>query len=138
MVSTALDAKRCEINMAYSGTVAARPASIDGCLQTFSMSYLPSVLRTESENSAFIKTRRLTTKPVKIAECGLTLPAALVADFIAWFEVNCQCGAIPTRIKLPPNGVEEIWRFASDPSINCVDNIAAEVSWSMEQLPFGR
>ena len=124
--------------MAFTGTVAARPASIDGCLQTFSTTYMPSVIRTESDNSAFIKTRRRTTRPIRVANCGLTLPAAKVADFITWYEVNCQCGVLPTKIKLPPNGTEEIWRFSSDPVIDWIDNNAAQINWTMEQLPLWR
>lgn len=123
--------------MAYSGAVAARPTSI-GCLQTFKKSFKESVIRTEAENSAFIKVRRRTSAPIAVADCSLTLKADQVPDFESWYLVSCQCGTIPTRIKVPPLAVEEIWRFSSAPQIDWVDKNAATITWSMEQLPLWR
>jgi len=121
----------------YTGQIAARPDEI-GCLQTFRLSYKESTIRTSSDNSAFIKVRRRTTKPVEAADCSITLKAADVQKFVDWYESACACGSIPTKIKVPPNSVEQIWRFSSPPQIDWIDNAAASISWSMERLPLWR
>jgi hypothetical protein len=120
--------------MAYTGEVAARPLTI-GCLQTFDLSWKESVIRTDSENSAFIKTRRRTTAPLAVADCSVTLKADVVQDFMNWYTVACRCGAVPTRIKVPPLNKEQIWRFSAAPKISWIDPKAAQVTWSMEKLP---
>jgi hypothetical protein len=120
--------------MSYTGEVATRP-SIFGCLQTFKLSYKESVIRSEAENSAYIKVRRRTTAPIKIADCSLTVLAQNVETFMQWYEVGCRCGAVPTRIRVPPNSYEQIWRFSSAPQIDWIDPGAAQISWSMEKLP---
>jgi hypothetical protein len=102
------------------------------------MSFKESVIRTDSENAAFIKVRRTTTAPVRVAECSLTVKAEVVNSFINWYSVSCQCGAIPTKIKIPPTGVEEVWRFSAAPTVDWIDPKAAQITWSMEQLPLWR
>lgn len=120
--------------MAYQGEVAARPSTI-GCLQTFKTSYKENIIRTEGENSAFIKTRRRTTAPIRICDCTVTLAASNVQSFMDWYVTACRGGAIPTRIKVPPLNQEQIWRFSAPPQIEWIDANAALCSFSMEKLP---
>jgi len=74
-----------------------RPASLDGCFQTWSEHDAASVIRSDMDMGGYTKVRRRTTEPVLQVEAGVTLPATLYEDFKTWFRVNSGSGVFPTR-----------------------------------------
>lgn len=117
------------------GTIATRPASLSGELQTFIDTTLANVLRTASDDNQVIKTRRRATNPTRTADATVTLLAELVEAFRFWYEVNCRSGVLPTKFKVPPDCREQIWRFASPPSYDWVDRKACKIAFKLEKLP---
>jgi hypothetical protein len=116
--------------------VAARPASLSGCFQSWSEKQVSTVLRTEMENQS-VKVRRRTTGIFRQADVGVTLKGTQYNDFVTWYNVNCQQGAIPTKV-ITPYGVEEVWRISEPPSIEWVqggEKSAFRVSMKLERLP---
>lgn len=96
------------------GTVAARPAELSGCFQSFSETTLPNIIRTQSEDNTTIQVRRRATHPTRTADATMVLKQDEVQHFKKWFEANCMGGALPTRV-IHPDGSEQVWRFASEP-----------------------
>lgn len=114
--------------------VANRPASLDGCFQSLKHTTLEAVLRSNMEGGT-IKVRRRSTAFLEKADATITLKAELYDDFAGWYKTACQGGVLPTRFKFPPNGVEQVWRFASPPEYEWVANEAFRVSFQLERLP---
>lgn len=117
-------------------TVAARPSTITGCMQTWSEKGTPNVLRSNME-SLTVKVRRRTTAIITNIDCAVTLEAEVYDDFKNWYEVACQGGVLPTHIRRPNGGVEIVARFSSPPLIEWV-GIAAEAfraTMTFEILP---
>lgn len=117
------------------GVIATRPASLSGEFQTFVDTSLPNVLRSTADDNQTIKTRRRASHPTRTADTTVTLPAELVDFFRDWYELNCRSGVLPTRMKLPPDCIEEVWRFAAPPSYDWVAKTACRISVKIEQLP---
>lgn len=116
--------------------VASRPASISGCFQTWSERQAPNTIRTEMENGTF-KVRRRTTGILRQAEGTMTLKGVQYSDFVDWWNVNCQQGALPTRI-VTPYGAEEVWRISEPPAIEWIqsgERPAFRASLKLERLP---
>lgn len=121
------------------GTVAARPAGLDGALQTFNETTLANTIRSQSDDNQTIKVRRRATNPTRTADATLTLPKEKVVLFVQWYEDLCASGSLPTRFKIPPNcAVDEIWRMAAPPGYDwSIDGggAACRISLKLEQLP---
>ena len=117
-----------------AGTIASRPASIAGELQTWTETFTPSVIRSDME-SLDIKVRRRTTGVIRTGDATVTLKAEQYEDFKHWFIVDCMAGILPSRFKFPPNCKEEVWRFASPPTIQWLDKAAFQASFRLESLP---
>jgi hypothetical protein len=100
--------------MAYTGTIATRPAEISGCFQSWNASSLPNTIRSQAEYSHPIKVRRRTTAAVRVADASVVIKQEEEPFWQDWFHVRCQGGAIPTKVILP-DGTEEIWRFSEPP-----------------------
>jgi hypothetical protein len=117
-------------------TIAARPASIDGCFQTWSEHDSSSVIRSEMELGGYTKVRRRTTNFAWQVEAGVTLDAALYEDFQMWFRVNCGAGVFPTRVKRP-DGKEIVMRMTQPPVIDWPqqERKAFHAVVTLEQLP---
>lgn len=116
-------------------TIASRPASLDGCFQTWTEQNSPRILRTNMDNPASVKTRMRFTAPLIKIECSVVLKSALYADFMTWFEVNCKAGILPTRIKRPESGVQIVARFTEPPKIEFLERAAFRANCVFEQLP---
>ena len=117
------------------GTVAARPTSITGELQSWTETFVPSVVRSDME-SLDIKVRRRTTGIQRTGDASVTLKAAQYADFRKWFEVDCMGGVLPSRFVLPPGCAPEVWRFASPPVISWLaGKVAFQATFKLEQMP---
>ncbi len=116
-------------------TIATRPSTISGCLQTLSESWEESLLKSKMENGV-IKTRRRTTHTPRIANGAFILTRDKYADMVDWFYVRCAQGVHPTRIKMPGSNTEEVWRFSKPPSFEWDRSAKAFlVSIQIEQLP---
>ena len=116
--------------------VAARPASISGCFQSWSEKQVPNTIRTEMENGT-VKVRRRTTGIFRQADVSVTLKGDVYQDFVDWWNVNCQQGAIPTKV-ITPYGAEEVWRMSEPPAIEWLQgspNAAFRASMKLERLP---
>ena len=116
--------------------IGSRPASLSGCFQTWNERQVANTIRTEMENGT-VKVRRRTTGIYRQAEVGGVLKGSLYADFVAWWNVNCKQGSIPTRV-VTPYGTEEVWRISEPPGIEWLqsgDNAAFRVSMKLERLP---
>lgn len=122
--------------MAYTGQTAARPASLDGCWSAFTMREQPATVRSEMD-TGYVKVRRRTTAPVRVADASVTLPYALYADFVTWWDNTLQ-GVLPTLIDMPLEG-QQLWRFAEAPTYTPIPGRsgvgAFTVSVKLEQLP---
>lgn len=114
--------------------IANRPASIDGCFQTLKQTSLENVIRSNMEGGT-IKVRRRTTAFIDQADATVTLKAEQLDDFVDWYKVACMGGVLPTRFKFPPDGAEQVWRFASPPQYEWIANEAFRVSFQLERLP---
>ena len=125
--------------MSYTGPLGQRPASLPGCWKTFSETTLPNTIRSQAEYSHPIKVRRRSTAAVRTADATVVLKQDQVADFIDWFEVRCQGGAIPTKI-IHPDGTEQVWRFSNPPVIQWGIGVKpgshyASITCKLEALP---
>lgn len=115
--------------------IAERPASLDGCMQTWTETYAANSLRTDMEASGYIKVRRRTTGRMTMIDATVTLTADLYEDFLSWFFVDSQAGVMPTRIKRPQDGKEIVVRFAAPPAVQWIDRNAFSATLKLEQLP---
>ena len=102
--------------MAYTGEVAERPETLDGCFSSWSETQTDNVVKSQMD-SGVVKTRRRFTGIQRRAEVSVTLSADLYEDFVDWFNVYQRQGSIPTRVKTP-YGKEEIWLFVAPPVYN--------------------
>lgn len=102
--------------MAYTGDIAARPQSLDGCWATWKESQTDNVVKSPAD-SGVIKTRRRFTGIQRRAQVSVMLSAELYQDFVDWFNVDQRQGAIPTMVKTP-YGTEEVWLFTTPPAID--------------------
>lgn len=115
--------------------IGARPASIDGCMQTWVEKPVANTIRTNMENPADIKVRRRTTSYILNIDCSVTLKSTVYDDFNTWFHTNCQDGVLPTRIKRPKDGVTIVARFADTPQIEFLEKDVFRATMKFEQLP---
>jgi hypothetical protein len=117
-------------------TIATRPASIDGCFQTWAEHDSSSVIRSEMDLSGYTKVRRRTTSWAWQVEASVVLDAALYEDFQTWFRTNCAGGVWPTRVKRP-DGREIVMRFTQPPVIDwpASEKKAFRASCTLEQMP---
>lgn len=115
-------------------TIAPRPASIDGCMQTWTETYQANTIRSAMDDME-VKVRRRTTGLVRTIESTLTLKAAQYDDFFEWFRVAQQGGVIPTRIKRPQDGKETVVRASAPPQIQWLDKNVFHISMKWEQMP---
>jgi hypothetical protein len=115
--------------------IGARPAGIDGCMQTWTEQYSPNVLRTNMDASGYVKTRRRTTGKSMTVDASVVLEAKHYDDIQTWFFTNSQAGVIPTRVKRPQDGKEIVVRFTEPPVIQFIDKNAFVASFKFEQLP---
>lgn len=113
--------------------IGTRPASISGCFQTWNETQVSNVIRTDMDNLT-VKVRRRTTGIFRQAEASVTLKADVYDDFVKWFNVDCQQGAVPTRVMMP-NGREEVWRFSEPPAIEWVQHNVFRATVKLERLP---
>lgn len=109
-------------------------------MQTWAESDGANVIRSEMEMAGFVKVRRRTTYASRIIEAGVTLPGELYQDFRDWFVVNCQSGALPTRVKRPHDGAEMVVRFVEAPRVEWPqsERSAFKATLRLEQLPAWR
>jgi hypothetical protein len=116
--------------------IADRPASIDGCFQTWNEADSPSVLRSDMDLGGFVKVRRRTTAAAWQISASVVLRASQYDDFLTWFRSYCQAGVLPTRIK-HPSGREVVARFSAPPTIEWPerDNTVFRATCTFEQLP---
>ena len=118
-------------------SIGTRPLTIDGCWASWQEKQDSNVVRTEMDAAGYTKVRRRTTGISRKANARRVLEAKHYDAFIDWFNVACQGGVLPTRMKTP-QGKEEVWRFTEAPEINWIDPKAFEVSVKIEQLPAWR
>ena len=118
-------------------TIATRPAALDGCWSTWSEKQNPNIIRTTMDLPGAVKVRRRTTGITRYANIGRNFEAKHYQDFLNWFNVACQQGVLPTRIKTPYQK-EEVWRFTEPPEITWVEPGVFTVSIAAEQLPAWR
>ena len=116
--------------------IATRPASIDGCFQTWNEHDASSVIRSEMDLGGFNKVRRRTTAAAWQVQASVTLDASLYEDFQTWFRVNCGAGVWPTRVKRP-DGLEVVMRMTQAPVYEWpeANKGAFRASVVLEQLP---
>lgn len=116
--------------------IATRPASIDGCFQTWSEADKSQVVRSEMDFGT-IKVRRRTTGVIWTIEATVVLKAEQYEDFQQWFRIACGAGTWPTRIKRPKDAKEVVARFSEPPQIQWLDmeKKAFRASCKFEQLP---
>jgi hypothetical protein len=115
--------------------IAKRPDKIDGCMQTWTETYLPQVIRTDMDAPGYTKVRRMVTGKTTSIDASVTLKAELYDDIQHWYFENSQAGLIPTRVKRPQDGKEVVVRFTEPPTINFIDKVAFTASFKFEQLP---
>ena len=115
--------------------IGARPTTLDGCMQSWTETYEPNVIRTNMEMSGYTKVRMRTTGKSTKIESSATLQSKYYDDIQTWFFTNSQAGVIPTRIKRPQDGKEIVVRFTEPPAIQFIDKNAFNVSFKFEQLP---
>lgn len=116
--------------------IASFPVTISSCMQSWSESQNPNIIRTSMENLA-VKVRRRTTGIHRVAAVTVTLKAEVYQDFMDFYNVSCRQGVDPARFT-HPSGKKEVWRITNQPQINWVDKKAFEVSMELEQLPAWR
>jgi hypothetical protein len=116
-----------------------RPASLDGCFQTWSEHDATSTLRSDMDMGGFTKVRRRTTEAALLVDASVVLAATVYADFMTWFRVNCAAGVFPTHVKRP-DGSEICMRFTAPPVIEWPqsDKTVFHASVTLEQLPAWR
>lgn len=116
--------------------IGARPASIDGCFQTWAEHDATSTIRSDMDLGGYAKVRRRTTNAALQVDASVTLDAALYADFATWFRINCGAGVFPTRVKRP-DGSEIVMRFTAPPVFEWpeANRNVFKASVSLEQLP---
>ena len=115
-------------------TIAPRPISIDGCMQTWNETYQANTIRSAMDDME-VKVRRRTTGLVRTMDTTLTLRVEQYDAFIEWFRVAQQGGSIPTRIKRPQDGKEVVVRASAPPQIQWIDKKSFHVSMKWEQMP---
>ena len=115
-------------------TIAPRPTSISGCMQTWSEEALPNTIRSETDDLT-VKVRRRTTGLVTNIDCQVTLEASKFDDFMLWFKVNQLGGSIPTRIRRPQDGKEIVARMRTPPKVEWVDKKAFTATLAFEMMP---
>lgn len=117
-------------------TIGTRPASLDGCWQTWAEHDSPSVIRSEMDLGGYTKVRRRTTVAAWQVDAAVTLPGAVYQDFMDWFRINCAAGVNPTRVKRP-DGKEVVMRFTAPPVIEWAEanKEVFRASATLEQLP---
>ena len=122
--------------MAETVTIGERPASLDGCWQTWNEHDAAATIRSDMELGGFTKVRLRTTAAAWMVDATVILKADLYADFQTWWRVNCERGVLPTRIKRP-DGTEVVMRFVSPPVIEWPqqEKRAFKVTASFEQMP---
>lgn len=122
--------------MAYTGYIAPRPAELHGSLQTFSETTDDGItLRTQMDDGQTIKTRRRATQPIRQGQATVTVKAVDVPLWREWYEVRCQNGTQPTKIRLPPDCAEQIWRFSTPLTYAWITKDACRISFGLEKLP---
>ena len=112
--------------------VATRPAQMDGCWATWAEQDEPAVIRTTMEDGT-VKVRRRNTGRHRVAKVSRTFKAVDYTNFMDWFNIACQQGVKPTRMKTPYDA-DEVWRFSSPPEIVWLEPAAFAVSCNIEQL----
>ena len=117
--------------------IGTRPASLDGCWASWNEKQEPNTIRTNMENTGYMKVRRRTTGIMRVAQVSRNFEAKDYDDVMDWFNVACQGGVIPTRVTTP-YGKQEVWRFTEPLSINWIEPKAFSVSANLEQLPAWR
>jgi hypothetical protein len=117
------------INVPY----AARPATLDGCWASWSEQQQTNMLRTQMDSGA-VKVRRRTTGITRVAQVSVSMAATKYAEFMKWFNVNCQQGVMPT-LMCTPQCKEELWRFVNPPAITWVTKDVFTASCEIERLP---
>ena len=101
--------------MAYTGDIAGRPDSLDGCWSTWSETQTDNVVKSPSD-SGVVKTRRRFTGIQRRAQVSVALRAEFYQDFMDWFNIDQRQGAIPTHVQTP-YGEEELWLWVTPPKI---------------------
>jgi hypothetical protein len=115
-------------------TIAPRPATIDGCMQTWSETYQANTVRSGMDDME-VKVRRRTTGLVRTIDTTLTLKANQYDTFVEWFRVAQQGGSLPTRIRRPQDGKETVVRATEPPQIQWIDKNIFQVQMKWEQMP---
>lgn len=117
-------------------TIGTRPATLDGCFQTWTEHDSASTIRSEMELGGYTKVRRRTTKAAWQVEASVILAANLYETFMQWFRVNSGAGVFPTRAKRP-DGTEVVVRFTQPPVIEWPESNrkAFRATVALEQLP---
>lgn len=111
--------------------VGSRPASLSGCWKTWEESDIDNVIRTEMD-SGLLHTRRRFTGTAKRVIASVTLPRNLYQDFMSWFRVDQQQGAVATTV-INPLGEEVIYQWVTPPKINWIDPNAFTATVEMYQ-----
>ena len=114
-----------------------RPVTIDGCMSAWQETYMPNTIRSAMDDME-VKVRRRTTGLVLNVDCSVVLKAELYNDFLDWFRVAQQGGAIPTRIRRPNDNKEIVVRASAPPAIRWIEKTVFEVSMKFEQMPAWR
>lgn len=116
--------------------IAARPASIDGCFQTWTEKDAEATLRSDMDMGGYTKVRLRTTTASWLIEATVVLLASQYEDFQTWYRQNCIRGVLPTRVKRP-DGKEVVVRFTAAPAIEwpTADRTNFKAACSFEQLP---
>jgi hypothetical protein len=114
--------------------VAPRPSSIDGCMSSWSETYVSNTIRSAMDDLE-IKVRRRTTGLILNIQSSVVLRDVQYQDLLDWFRINQQGGVIPTRIKRPQDGKEIVVRASAPPQINWIQKDAFEVTFKWEQMP---
>lgn len=113
-----------------------RPASLDGCFQTWTEHDSSSVIRSDMDLGGYVKVRRRVTEAALQVSASVTLDASKYADFQTWFRVNCGAGVFPTRVKRP-DGKEIVMRFTEPPVYDWpeANKGAFRATCALEQMP---
>ena len=115
-------------------TIANRPAALDGCWSSWTEKQNTNIIRTDMDLAGATKVRRRTTGITRIANVSRVFEAKHYDDVLRWFNVNCQQGVLPTRMKTPYMA-EEVWRFTEAPEISWLETGAFAITTTIEQLP---
>lgn len=112
---------------------ATRPAKLTGCWQSWQETQNSQVLRTGMENGD-VKVRRRTTGVYRRARVVVALPKDRYHDFVDWYHVVTGGGVQPTNV-VEPNGVESVWRFASELNVEWPSAEVVRFGVELEKLP---